>query len=934
MNKTLFGPASVALACLLLLCLLPAIQYGAVAQRGGGAPPAPGPMLNDGSIDIDTPDFTLTLVRSSQTVAALKPKGAEGFDFTPGDMLVQRSQNGYYHLGDIDLKLRAGNSGDWKNYSTAADRKPVAAQKASGQILATADLSLAIAPDCPLQVGRDWMLDNGRLALRFLLKNKTQQPVEIGALGIPMIFNNILTQRSLEKAHAVCSFFDPYIGEDAGYVQVTRLSGHGPALVIVPLGKTPLEAWSPIINERTSDTGRPAFFDPMRPSTTFEGFYDWTVFSKAFAETEWKEASPWNPATSMTLGPGATVSFGVKFLLSPEIRAIEKTLADDGRPVAVGIPGYILPMDIDGRLFLKYPKSVKSVVVEPQGAIEVSREAPSGRWTAYALRGKVWGNARLVVTYSDGLVQAISYRVIKPEIEAAADMGHFLMTRQWFVDPQDPFHRSPSVMSYDRKDNRIVTQDPRVWIAGLGDEGGSGSWLAAAMKEFGLPNKDEIDKYQQFVDGVLYGGINYKDGPLQYGVRKSMFYYAPDKMPPDYYSSAFDWKSWTNWDQKGAELANRSFNYPHVAAAYWTFYRLARNNSGLVTNHPWDWYLKNAYETSMAMTKYASDRRRGLVPFGQMEGDIFLEILLDLKREGWTEQAARLEASMKARADLWKEQAYPFGSEMPWDSTGQEEVYAWTKYFGYRDKALVTLDAILAYDPAIPSWGYNGSARRYWDFLYGGYPGVTSRIERQLHHYGSGLNAIPVLSEFRDHPEDFHLLRVGYGGTMGALTDIDQEGFASAAFHSFPSTMRFDYYTGDYGPNFFGHAFNTATYIVNHPEFKWVAFGGNVKTGGKTVQVTPLDSFRMRVYVAPYGLWLMLDAGTFENIEINPGTGGVRVGLSTATRYTSSARLRVEQPAKLAGVGAYRPSTSLQTERGAFVVPLKNEVTWLELTAK
>lgn len=40
-------------------------------------------MLDQGTVNYDTPDFTLSLVRSSQTVAALKPKGAAGFDFTP-----------------------------------------------------------------------------------------------------------------------------------------------------------------------------------------------------------------------------------------------------------------------------------------------------------------------------------------------------------------------------------------------------------------------------------------------------------------------------------------------------------------------------------------------------------------------------------------------------------------------------------------------------------------------------------------------------------------------------------------------------------------------------------------------------------------------------------------------------------------------------------
>src|SRR5256885_7316340 len=124
---------------------------------------------------------------------------------------------------------------------------------------------------------------------------------------------------------------------------------------------------------------------------------------------------------------------------------------------------------------------------------------------------------------------------------------------------------------------------------------------------------------------------------------------------------------------------------------------------------------------------------------------------------------------------------------MPWDPTGQEGVYAGMKYFGYPEKADVPLNEILAYDPATPHWGYNGSARRYWDFIFAG---KLRRIERQLHHYGSSLNAIPVLAEYREHPDDFYLLRVGYGGTMGPPTDIDENRFLAPAFHAFPDLLR------------------------------------------------------------------------------------------------------------------------------------------------
>jgi hypothetical protein len=911
-----------------VLTLLATLHQSVTAQEEKKKqPPTPGPMLSQGTVDFDTPEFTLTLVRSSQTVAALKPKGAGDFDFTPGDLLVERSQDGYVHLGDITFRLRIGTSGDWKNFSTSTARAPVTPLPVSKRILAAADLTKTLPSDFPLRLTRSWALESGKLVLRFELKNKSSETVQIGALGIPMIFNNVLNDRTLEDAHSRCSFYDPYIGEDAGYLQVTRLSGRGPALLVVPEGRTPFEAYNPILDRPGRWGAKPVFTDPTPRGITFEGFYEWMVHSQAYAENEWKAVQPWNPPTALSLSPGESRTYGLKFLLSDSIRNIEKTLSQNSRPVAVGIPGYVVPMDIDARLFLQSPKGVKSMAVEPEGALAVRTDGSlASGWRAYTVKGKTWGRSRLTVTYDDGAIETIQYFVIKPESQVVADMGHFLTTRQWYVDPADRFHRSPSVMTYDREANQMVMQDSRAWIAGLGDEGGAGAWLSVVMKELVQPNKEELEKLQQFVDGVLWGGLQYKDGPHQYGVRKSLFYYQPDEMPPGYYRSDLDWTSWTSWNKKASEQVDRSYDYPHVAAAYWVLYRLSRNHEGIVTNHPWDWYLSHAYETSIAMTNYAAD----LGVFGQMEGDIFLQILSDLKREGWKQQADDLEAKMRIRTDRWRKEAYPFGSEMPWDSTGQEEVYAWTKYFGYQDKAEVTLNAILGYAPAIPHWGYNGSARRYWDFIFAA---KDRRLERQLHHYGSGLNAIPVLAEYREHPDDFYLLRVGYAGTMGALTDIDQEGFASAAFHGFPDMLKSDPLTGDYGPNFFGHAWNTATYVVDHPQFGWLAFGGNIKAEGDIIEVAPLDSFRTRVYVASFGLWLTLDAGNFETIEVNSKTGAVRVGLSAATPFTPAARLHIEQPGQVKA-GHYRPGNALASERDAWIVPLATRVTWIELAPK
>jgi hypothetical protein len=406
-------------------------------------------------------------------------------------------------------------------------------------------------------------------------------------------------------------------------------------------------------------------------------------------------------------------------------------------------------------------------------------------------------------------------------------------------------------------------------------------------------------------------------------------------MPAGTYDSSVQWNDpttgqvfWGAWNKAHTLEVPRSYNYPHVAALYWAMYRLARNNTGLVSNHPADWYLTQAYKTAVAMTTIGADYAQ----YGLMDGTIFLEILKDLQREGQTASATDLESKMKVRADKWNTENYPFASEMAWDSTGQEEVYAWTRYFKYTAKSKVCVDAITGYMPTVPHWGYNGCARRYWDFQYGG--SKTPRIERMIHHYGSSLNAIPVLTEFRDHPDDMYLLRIGYGGAMGSLSNIDQDGFPSMAFHTFPDTMKWDGVTGDYGLNFFGHSYNSATYLVNHPDFGWQAFGGNLSVSGNTISVTPLDSMRRRVYLAPVGLWLTLDAGQFQKVDFDSQAHTVQVTLAPSDANTPSARLRIEQPATISGIGTYAPTTSPTQERGAYVITLGSSATTVSLAAK
>ena len=210
------------------------------------------------------------------------------------------------------------------------------------------------------------------------------------------------------------------------------------------------------------------------------------------------------------------------------------------------------------------------------------------------------------------------------------------------------------------------------------------------------------------------------------------------------------------------------------------------------------------------------------------------------------------------------------------------------------------------------------------DFEYGG---KLQRIERQIHHYGSGLNALPLISEFESSPTDFYLLRVGFAGLSGSLSNIDQGGFASAAFHSFADTLKWDAYSGDYGPNFSGHTMGMGTYIVDHPDFGWQAFGGNIISISPTVKVQIRDSIRRRVYVAPLGTMLVLDAGAFSVVEFNPHDNSVALTVIAAADGASDAaaapagRLVIRQKAVIPGVGVLQTPPALVQEAGAYIIP-------------
>jgi hypothetical protein len=113
----------------------------------------------------------------------------------------------------------------------------------------------------------------------------------------------------------------------------------------------------------------------------------------------------------------------------------------------------------------------------------------------------------------------------------------------------------------------------------------------------------------------------------------------------------------------------------------------------------------------------------------------------------------------------------------------------------------------------------------------------------------------------------------------------------------------------DFGVGFYGHALNSGSYLVQHPTQGFQCFLCDATTKaptktnavGSVVTVHPRDSFHRRVYIAPLGLDIVSEAGSFESVTIDFAERKLTVLFNTTAAENKPlpprARVRLEAPA-------------------------------------
>ncbi|CAL8460615.1 g144 [Coccomyxa elongata] len=926
------------------------------------------------------PDLEVSFRPSLGTISKLSPKTSPNFSFVPtdGDFGVNRTYPGFAGLGDISLRVRPAAHQSislppvpylqeypiYTSLSTAtANIDSVALEMPKGPWeIAAHDITaqLGLPSDAKMQLVRRYAQawDTGGIIVSYALTNLDPfNAIEIGALSIPLVFQGRWDGLTLEQMARLSTFTDMHVGGHHGWVTVTRMSGRGPILLLLPEKGTKFEAWRSG-REDAANAG------PL-----------WTahimLHSKSYRDLEWSDAEEsWNPPTSRIIPPNRSYIFGIRMLTAPSITHRDATLLAAGKAVVHGVPGYVIATDMDAQLLVTLPKTISGISrtqVDPEGALAVgmaSQARPSGPWVL-PVKGLLYGRCRLEVLFNESSSLAVHYFVLPPLRAHVDKFGAFLASRAWLGPDQgiDPFGRTHSVMPWDRDLQQHVMQDPRAFVVGLSDEAGAAANVALAVKARQSPKPEEAARLDEYIQRTLWGVDQDIPFPVSLqdhasgGIRASLFWVptpgTSEEPMPGYEYEQSSLSGWIWNRERAVESLGRAYNYPHQTAVYHSMYRLAADNDLVASSRPALWYLQQAALTIKGMWSVA----KWYTQFGLMAGSVFRDVLRDLELEGLHEDAAMVRGIMYNRTAVgftynsslpcplppgpcgckqggpgqflyrcrpWTDNEFPFGSEFAWDSTGQEEIYVWGKYFGKDDVAATALDAILAFMPNVPNWAYNGAALGIGDFSnnakltpYGGW-------ERVLQHYRAGLNAIPLLEEYRAAPEgNVHLLLTGLGAVAGQLPNIDLHGQPSMAFHGDPSLMRHDPYSGDYGIGFLGHSHNSGAYLLfQQLGVEWLCFLCNLKIldqnnfmahtpnlnrpgpGNAVIRLTPRDSYHRRIYVQPLRLYLVAEAGVFDNLQVDFRRQVANVSFEPLFDSLSShVRLRIETPASAQMIG-------------------------------
>jgi hypothetical protein len=715
--------------------------------------------------------------------------------------------------------------------------------------------------------------DDGALLWDLEFENTTDRTLEFGELAFPLRANDdyaepysgvtttlahasgklAAMQRAVHEQKVLCHSF---VAGHSSYALLERPRGDAPFLLFHCL----------------QDTSFECIYKTSAQGGDWIGTDLFAVHSNATKELRNWGWNPWvNGHSSLVLEPGQKKSYQMRFVFLDEYSAIAKELMTAGNLGIRVVPSMVVQEDTDAYVELNSTSDLQALEIHSDG-IRVKARKRTGKSTFLTLSFHGRGQKTLRLSYNGKRWTNLHFFCVEDAEQLLKARARFMAERQFVVSPDDPFHRHHMFLPFDYRRATRIDDNDDVWEVGGTDDPGFGDALFLAAKNSFIPSRDEVEKLEMFVSDCLF---KYIQSPDTYEIRASLYWKVRTPSSP-----------WGSWSKKRSETTWRTYNYAFVTNIYHAMYRIGREYDVLSHRSALD-YLRLCYETCRKWFTTGPYNH-----FGLITGLNAVNIVEDLKREGWQKEYETILGLMRETNQVFLTDPYPYSSEIQIDETAQPQVYFFTRYFGKTHGEAESWKRNAEVRQVLEAM--RGGSQPTW-FLYGNDLFAHPDLRGQISCWHSeALNGMSLMQAFEDTGEVSLLLK-GYAGMMSVLHNVLPDGMGFGWFKLDPGVFACEpprTFEGGSGLWAFLHA--AKSYVVNDPSFGWIGYGCGVKNEADEIRVFPKDGVRKRLWIVPDNLQVVLRRGEIQSLTFNRGSSAVDLEIEDTSGMAKTVPVTIE----------------------------------------
>lgn len=697
-----------------------------------------------------------------------------------------------------------------------------------------------------LSLASDFRMEEEELRWTISLENKSNGEIVFTDFHIPFLMNQFFRNDDDYK-YDRCALRHTCITGHSSYLYWEKSSGKAPVFLFAPVGDNVLvdlkkEEYGSLFGSRFGD-----------------GFgYEGAV--RAYVASEDSMIGPGvKNVIRLQAGQRRDLQFVMTFLQAAE--EINDKLASLSLTVLKAVPGMVGPVSGDFIVMTRPERADLTLCMEEDKIVESSVK---DGWRISRIRFGGCGR-RYVKVKNGGNTATYCFFGTEDVGDMIRRHARFISQNHLETDESDPCYHG--LLMWDMVNKRRINSSfnpyHEDWWRGGSDDPGLASGLFLAEKNVYLPDREEIHVLNMFVEDFVLKRLTEQPG------------WRVHRMVP--WFTMFE-----PWAGRGADDVWRAFNYVHVINIMYDMYRIQKIGRLEELRQATE-YLGMAYEYAMAMFRYwMYPDGVGATQFGNM-GEMTLALDLErcLRVEGMEQEAEELKKVLDTKSAFFDSKTYPFGSEMVYDSTAFEAVYAYGKRIGSDHIMGSAARSAYANRGKQPLWFlYNtdirGGGDTGWNSSYmtqlGACPILDYTLDQGhikeewlLSYYGSYLSGWLVYNSagYWDHDP-------ANQGATGWITILSQINNTGQPFErGMPLSKGCVILSGEAGIGFFGALRLSCAIVMDHSLLGRLGLGCEISAENGREVITPKDGVSKCLYHVPEKWKLEAEGGYIEYVEVD-----------------------------------------------------------------